>query len=87
MFASPSAAFAVPAPEPNDVYDARNIGIGTGLAVLFVGWVALLPWRRRNEMRIMRHAAFWPYDRPAERQSANDTLGRRHSAEKRPSAD
>ena len=77
----------VPAPEPNDVHDARNIGIGTGLVVLLVGWVALLPWRRRNEMRIMRHAAFWPYDRPAERQPANDTLNRRPSAKERPSAE
>ncbi|PLS28716.1 sortase family protein [Bifidobacterium parmae] len=67
-------AIPLPAPEPGDVHDGRMIGVGVGVAVLFAGWLATIPLRRRDGMRIMRHAAFWPYDRPGERGSANDPL-------------
>lgn len=67
-------AIPLPAPEPNDIHDGRVIGISVGLGVLLIGWIATIPLRRRNETRIMRHAAFWPYERVTERVSANDPL-------------
>lgn len=49
-----------PAPEPNNVYDARLIGIVAGIATLLLGLLlcALTAARRRPPMR-MRHARVW----------------------------
>ncbi|WP_404801561.1 class C sortase [Bifidobacterium platyrrhinorum] len=66
-------AVPVPAPNPGDVHDARNIGIGTTLTVGLLGWFLLWFPRRHQVTRIMRHAAFWPWQTEP-RESANDTL-------------
>ncbi|MBW3080323.1 class C sortase [Bifidobacterium saguinibicoloris] len=52
----------LPAPEPGDVHDARNIGLAVGFGVLLAGWCAVAFARRHQTARIMRHAAFWPWD-------------------------
>lgn len=67
-------AIPVPAPEPNDVYDGRTIGITIGVGILLAGFFIIWLLRRHKAARIMHHAAFWPWMR-REGESANDTLG------------
>ena len=63
----------MPAPEPNDVLDARNIALGVGLGILAAGLFIIWLARRHKAARIIRHGAFWPWmSRKGE--SANDTL-------------
>ena len=61
-------AIPMPAPEPNDVLDARNIALGVGLGILAAGLFII--WLAR---RHIRHGAFWPWMR-RKGESANDTL-------------
>lgn len=66
-------AIPMPAPEPNDVLDARNIALGVGLGILAAGLFIIWLARRHKAARIIRHGAFWPWmSRKGE--SANDTL-------------
>lgn len=66
-------AIPMPAPEPNDVLDARNIALGVGLGILAAGLFIIWLARRHKATRIIRHGAFWPWmHRKGE--SANDTL-------------
>ena len=64
-------AIPMPAPEPNDVLDARNIALGVcrrNHAGQGTGRSA-----RGLSQRIIRHGAFWPWMR-RKGESANDTL-------------
>ena len=65
-------AIPIPAPEPEDVHDSRNIAIMVTAGVFGAGMLATMPIRRRNMLRIMRHAAFWPYQRRSSRGGADD---------------
>lgn len=56
-------AIPVPAPEPNDILDARNITIGVTAGVLMAGLFVVWLRRRHETARIIRHAAFWPWHR------------------------
>ena len=67
-------AIPVPAPEPNEVLDARNITIGVTVGVLVVGLFGVWMSRRRQYVAVIRHAAFWPWHRRAG-EGANSTLG------------
>lgn len=66
-------AIPMPAPEPNDVLDARNIALGVGLGILAAGLFIIWLARRHEAARIIRHGAFWPWMR-RKGESANDTL-------------
>lgn len=66
-------AIPMPAPEPNDVLDARNIALGVGLGILAAGLFIIWLARRHKAARIIRHGAFWPWMR-RKGESANDTL-------------
>ena len=66
-------AIPMPAPEPNDVLDARNIALGVGLGILAAGLFIIWLTRRHKAARIIRHGAFWPWMR-RKGESANDTL-------------
>lgn len=66
-------AIPMPAPEPNDVLDARNIALGVGLGILAAGLFIIWLARRHKVARIIRHGAFWPWMR-RKGESANDTL-------------
>ena len=66
-------AIPMPAPEPNDVLDARNIALGVGLGILAAGLFIIWLARRHKGARIIRHGAFWPWMR-RKGESANDTL-------------
>lgn len=66
-------AIPLPAPEPNDVHDARNISIAVALGALLLGWFFVWLARRKHAARIMRHAAFWPYQK-RRGMRANNTL-------------
>lgn len=66
-------AIPMPAPEPNDVLDARNIALGVGLGILAAGLSIIWLARRHKAARIIRHGAFWPWMR-RKGESANDTL-------------
>lgn len=66
-------AIPMPAPEPNDVLDARNIALGVGLGILAAGLFIIWLARRHTAARIIRHGAFWPWMR-RKGESANDTL-------------
>lgn len=66
-------AIPMPAPEPNDVLDARNIALGIGLGILAAGLFIIWLARRHKAARIIRHGAFWPWMR-RKGESANDTL-------------
>nr|WP_033890822.1 MULTISPECIES: class C sortase [Bifidobacterium] len=66
-------AIPLPAPEPNDVHDARNIAIAAALAVLLLGWFFVWLARRKHVARIMRHAAFWPWQK-SQGSEPNNTL-------------
>lgn len=66
-------AIPMPAPEPNDVLDARNIALGVGLGILAAGLFIIWLARRHKTARIIRHGAFWPWMR-RKGESANDTL-------------
>ena len=66
-------AIPMPAPEPNDVLDARNIALGVGLGILAAGLFIIWLARRHQAARIIRHGAFWPWMR-RKGESANDTL-------------
>ncbi|PKD15682.1 sortase [Bifidobacterium longum] len=66
-------AIPTPAPEPNDVLDARNIALGVGLGILAAGLSIIWLARRHKAARIIRHGAFWPWMR-RKGESANDTL-------------
>lgn len=66
-------AIPMPAPEPNDVLDARNIALGVGLGILAAGLFIIWLVRRHKAARIIRHGAFWPWMR-RKGESANDTL-------------
>lgn len=52
-------AIPVPAPEPNDIWDARNIAIGVTAGVLIVGLAAVRISQRRQITNIIRHTAAW----------------------------
>ena len=65
-------AIPIPAPEPEDVHDGRSIAIMVTAGVFGAGMLATVPIRRRNMLRIMRHAAFWPYQKHSARGGAND---------------
>ena len=54
-------AIPMPAPEPNDVLDARNIALGVGLGILAAGLFIIWLARRHKAARIIRHGAFWPW--------------------------
>lgn len=56
-------AIPMPAPEPNDVLDARNIALGVGLGILAAGLFIIWLARRHKAARIIRHGAFWPWMR------------------------
>lgn len=66
-------AIPMPAPEPNDVLDARNIALGVGLGILAAGLFIIWLARHHKAARIIRHGAFWPWMR-RKGESANDTL-------------
>ena len=66
-------AIPMPAPEPNDVLDARNIALGVGLGILAAGLFIIWLARRHKAACIIRHGAFWPWMR-RKGESANDTL-------------
>lgn len=66
-------AIPMPAPEPNDVLDARNIALGVGLGILAAGLFIIWLARCHKAARIIRHGAFWPWMR-RKGESANDTL-------------
>ena len=66
-------AIPMPAPEPNDVLDARNIALGVGLGILAAGLFIILVGRRHKAACTIRHGAFWPWMR-RKGESANDTL-------------
>lgn len=66
-------AIPMPAPEPNDVLDARNIALGVGLGILAAGLFIIWLARRHKAARIIRHGAFWTWMR-RKGESANDTL-------------
>ena len=66
-------AIPMPAPEPNDVLDARNIALGVGLGILAAGLFIIWLARRHKAAYIIRHGAFWPWMR-RKGESANDTL-------------
>lgn len=66
-------AIPMPAPEPNDVLDARNIALGVGLGILAAGLFIIWLARWHKAARIIRHGAFWPWMR-RKGESANDTL-------------
>ena len=66
-------AIPMPAPEPNDVLDARNVALGVGLGILAAGLFIIWLARRHKAARIIRHGAFWPWMR-RKGESANDTL-------------
>lgn len=66
-------AIPMPAPEPNDVLDARNIALGVGLGILAAGLFIIWLARRHKAARIIRPGAFWPWMR-RKGESANDTL-------------
>ena len=66
-------AIPMPAPEPNDVLDARNIALGVGLGILAAGLFIIWLARRHKAARIIRHGAFWPWMR-RKGESANATL-------------
>lgn len=66
-------AIPMPAPEPNDVLDARNIALGVGLGILVAGLFIIWLARRHKAARIIHHGAFWPWMR-RKGESANDTL-------------
>ncbi|WP_420868055.1 class C sortase [Bifidobacterium simiarum] len=55
-------AIPIPAPNPNDVHDGRNLAIIVGVAILLLGWllIGLLRRLRRMPWRAMHHAARWP---------------------------
>ncbi|MBT1174218.1 class C sortase [Bifidobacterium sp. LC6] len=53
-------AIPLPAPEPNDVHDARTIAITVGVATLLLGWFFVWLAKRKHMARIMRHAASRP---------------------------
>lgn len=56
-------AIPLPAPEPDDLHDARNMAIATGVSVLAIGWFGVWLAGRRQFVMIMRHAAWWPDER------------------------
>ncbi|NMM98573.1 class C sortase [Bifidobacterium olomucense] len=64
----------LPAPEPADVHDGRNIGILTTAVTLLGGWLFIWLARRHQVTLIMRHAAWWPWQK-RRGMRANDTLG------------
>ena len=51
-----------PAPNPNDVHDARNMALLVAGIILLVGWllVALLQHLREMPWRAMHHGSLWP---------------------------
>ena len=62
-------AIPVPAPQPGDIHDGRNIALAASLGTLIAGLaVAGLINRRHRDLLIMRHAAFWPNRRGEARQ-------------------
>ncbi|MBT1163194.1 class C sortase [Bifidobacterium felsineum] len=67
-------AIPVPAPEPNDVHDARNIAIAVGVGLLALGWFFVWLVRRHQVTFVMRHGAWWPYQK-RRGMHANNTLG------------
>ena len=66
-------AIPMPAPEPNDVLDARNIALGVGLGILAAGLFIIWLADDTRAACIIRHGAFWPWMR-RKGESANDTL-------------
>ena len=66
-------AIPMPAPEPNDVLDARNIALGVGLGILAAGLFIIWLADDTKAACIIRHGAFWPWMR-RKGESANDTL-------------
>ncbi|PJM73270.1 class C sortase [Bifidobacterium primatium] len=52
----------LPAPDPGDLHDARNIAIITGVGTLLGGWLLVSALRRLRRMpwRVMHHGAIWP---------------------------
>lgn len=66
-------AIPMPAPEPNDVLDARNIALGVGLGILAAGLFIIWLADDTRAACIIRHGAFWPWMRRTGK-SANDTL-------------
>ena len=56
-------AIPLPAPEPKDLHDGRNLAIMVGVGTLAVGWFGVWLAGRRQFVMIMRHAAWWPDER------------------------
>lgn len=66
-------AIPMPAPEPNDVLDARNIALGVGLGILAAGLFII--WLARRHKAAQHHPPrrILAVDAP-QGESANDTL-------------